>query len=201
MDPGPLDSWSMRGWYRPTPAGRFQLSHGLLNEPEPLEEGDVRRTTASASWIRRNGARWSAATFAYGRNDKHGDAYNAALAEATFAFGRTSAYGRLEALNVETDVLRFGTHSFVGGRKAHVADDLGRVDTVGALTLGGVRTVLRLANWDFGAGGDVTFYNVPAVLRPTHGNSPVSFHVFFRVRPPAPMGRMVDMIMTSGMMR
>ena len=58
----------------------------------------------------------------------------------------------------------------------------------------------RLANGDFGAGGDVTFYSVPGVPRPTHGESPVSFHAFFRIRPPAPMGRMVDMVMTSGMM-
>ena len=201
MDPGPLDSWSARGWYRPNDEWTMQVSHGLLNEPEPLEPGDVRRTTASASWIRRSGPRWSAATFAYGRNDKHGDVYHAGLAETTLAFGRTSVYGRLEAVNVETDVLRFGTPSFVGGRKAHVADDLGRIDTVGALTLGAVRTISRVANWDFGAGGDVTFYSVPGVLRPTHGDSPVSFHVFFRIRPPAPMGRMVDTIMTSGMMR
>jgi hypothetical protein len=27
----------------------------------------------------------------------------------------------------------------------------------------------------------------------------VSFHIFFRVRPPAPMGRMKDVTMTSGM--
>jgi hypothetical protein len=78
--------------------------------------------------------------------------------------------------------------------------DPGDVDTVGALTLGGVRTFLRLASWDFGAGAGVTFYNVPGVLRPTHGDSPVSFHAFFRIRPRAPMGRMVDTIMTSGMM-
>lgn len=200
MDPGPLDSWSVRGWYRPNDEWTTQVSHGFLNEPESLEPGDLRRTTASASWLRRNGSRWSAATFAYGRNDKQGKTYHAALAEATLVFGRTTVYGRLEAVDVETDVLRFGTHSFVGGRKAHVADDLGRIDTVGALTLGGVRTFLRLANWDFGAGGDVTFYSVPGVLRPTHGDSPVSFHAFFRIRPPAPMGRMVDMVMTSGMM-
>ena len=35
------------------------------------------------------------------------------------------------------------------------------------------------------------------VLRPYYGDSPVSFHVFFRIRPRAPsMGRMMDMTMT-----
>ena len=47
-----------------------------------------------------------------------------------------------------------------------------------------------------GAGGDVTFYEVPEVLKPTYGDRPVSVHVFFRVRPPAPMGRMLDSTMT-----
>lgn len=67
-----------------------------------------------------------------------------------------------------------------------------------ALTLGGVRMPGRWSGWDLGAGGDVTFYGVPDILKPTHGDNPVSFHVFVRVRPPAPMGRMVDMIMTRG---
>ena len=53
--------------------------------------------------------------------------------------------------------------------------------------------------WDLGAGGDVTFYGVPEILKPFHGERPVSFHLFFRIRPPAPMGRMHDMTMTKGM--
>ena len=38
---------------------------------------------------------------------------------------------------------------------------------------------------------------VTDVLKPTHGEQPTSFHVYLRVRSPAPMGRMVDMIMTK----
>ena len=38
---------------------------------------------------------------------------------------------------------------------------------------------------------------VPDVLQPTHGERPTSFHVYLRVRQPAPMGRMIDMIMTK----
>ena len=44
MDPGPLDSWSARGWYRPTERWAFQVSHGLLHEPDATHPGDVRRT-------------------------------------------------------------------------------------------------------------------------------------------------------------
>ena len=67
----------------------------------------------------------------------------------------------------------------------------------GALTLGGVRTLAKPWGWDFGAGADVTFYSVPDPLRPYYGSNPVSFHVFFRIRPPAPMGRMWGMTQSS----
>ncbi len=30
MDPGALDSWSVREWYEPSPAWQFQISHGFL---------------------------------------------------------------------------------------------------------------------------------------------------------------------------
>ena len=123
MDPGVLDSWSVRGWYRPTSAWTLQASHGFLKTPEAHEPGDVRRTSASASWIRRHARGWTAATAIYGRNNKLGGDFNAFLAEATHTFGANSVYGRFESLQVETDVLRFGDHTFVGSSKilAHAA--------------------------------------------------------------------------------
>lgn len=194
MDPGALDSWAIRGWYRPNTRWSFQVSHGLLREPEALEPGNLRRTTASGSWTRGS----TSTTLAYGRNDKPTANYSAFLAESTHAFGVNTVYGRYEAVQVETDVLRFGNHT-TGKlkRTAHVIDDRNRADVVQALTLGGVRTVGRWSGWDLGAGGDVTVYAVPGTLQPTHGDRPVSFHLFVRVRPPAPMGRMVDMIMIN----
>ena len=202
MDPGALDSWSVRGWYRPTNTWTLQASHGFLTTPEAHEPGDVRRTTASASWMRTRRNGWTAATAAYGRNNKRGGDFNAFLAEATHNVGATSVYGRVESLQVESDVLRFGRHTFVESSKilAHVPETGEGRDVVSTLTLGGTRTVARPRGWDFAAGADVTFYAVPDVLRPYYGNSPVSFHVFIRVRPPAPMGsmlRMMDMTMTG----
>ncbi|HJR58537.1 MAG TPA: hypothetical protein VJ813_04040 [Vicinamibacterales bacterium] len=196
MDVGPLDSWSVRGWYRPNDAWSFQLSHGFLTEPEALEAGDVRRTTASASWTRPHSRGTTATTVAYGRNDKNGSDRNAFLAESTHTFGATAAYGRYEVLQVETDVLRFGSH---GGAGHHGHEDGAQAgdEVVQALTIGGVRTIGRWAGWEAGVGGDVTFYRVPALLQPTHGERPTSAQLFLRVRPPAPMGRMVDMVMTK----
>lgn len=196
MDPGPLDSWAVRGWYRPGPEWTFQVSHGFLNEPEALEATDVRRTTASATWVRPHQRGATSTTVAYGRNDKEGPDYNAFLAESTHSFGMNTVYGRVEALQVETEVLRFGSHGHGGhdhGEEAQPAN------TVGALTLGGLRSLGGFRGWDAGVGADVTFYAVPEILKPTHGENPVSFHVFLRIRPPAPMGRMWDMVMTKGM--
>ena len=121
MDPGALDSWSVRGWFRPTSTWTLQASHGFLKTPEAHEPGDVRRTTASASWLRTRANGWTAATAVYGRNNKIGGDFNAFLAEATHAFGANSVYGRVESLQVESDVLRFGGHTFVGSSQARRA--------------------------------------------------------------------------------
>jgi hypothetical protein len=77
MDPGKLDSWSVRGWYRPGDRWSFQFSHGLLTQPEALEEGDVRRTTASGAWTQPRGAGSTSVTLAWGRNLKLGGSYDA----------------------------------------------------------------------------------------------------------------------------
>lgn len=199
MDPGALDSWSIRGWYRPSPAWTFQVSHGLLNEPEALEAGDIRRTTASASWNRQRASGRDAATIAYGRNNNEGADFSSLLAESTHTVGRSTIYSRFEIVQVESDLLRFGVHAFLGGKKAHVPDDSGRVDVVRALTLGGSRTIATWSDWEVAAGADLTAYGVPAVLKPTHGDHPLSFHVFVRVRPPSARGRMVDATMTRMM--
>jgi len=197
MDPGALDSWSVRGWYRPDDHWTFQLSHGFLTNPEPDDPGNVRRTTVSAAWSANRPSGWTAATLAYGRNNDPGRDFNAWLAEATHAVGATTVYGRAERVDREIDVLRFGIHGFVGGTKAHVPEGVGGVDAIAAFTIGGLRTIAQPSGWDLAAGADVTTYAFPSILKPLYGNRPVSFHVFFRVRPPAPMGRMKDMTMTS----
>jgi hypothetical protein len=57
---------------------------------------------------------------------------------------------------------------------------------------------LRWRGFEGGIGADLTFYNVPESLQPTYSAHPVSFHVFFRLRPPAgAMGRMWNMRMSQ----
>jgi hypothetical protein len=65
---------------------------------------------------------------------------------------------------------------------------------------GGVRNILQWHGFDGGVGADITLYSVPGPLQPTYSQHPVSFHVFFRLRPPAgSMGRMWNMRMSQPM--
>jgi hypothetical protein len=197
MDPGALDSWSIRGWYRPTPAWSFQVSHGFLKEPDALEEGDVWRTTASAHVKLPRTAGSTSVTMAWGRNRKLGGNYDAFLAEMTRARPSSSIFWRVEATQVETDVLRTGQHLAGGGRKnvhAHVIGD-GARDFVGAVSAGATWTVWRPKSWDVAVGGQLTGYAVPGSLSPFYGSHPWSVQAFLRVRPPS-MHRMLDVIMT-----
>ena len=193
MEPGALDSWSARVWFRPSRPWQFQVSHGFLRSPEALEPGDLRRTTASGSWLKERQSGFTAVTVAYGRNDKPSGAFNALLAEVTSHRGDLSLYGRLETLQVETALLESdGTD---------VTDALSSTsprDVVTAVTAGGVRDFSHWRRFEIGGGADVTTYVVPDDLRPTHGDHPVSFHVFLRIRPPAGhMGRMWNMRMAQ----
>jgi hypothetical protein len=202
MDPGALDSWSARAWYEPSAEWQFQVSHGFLTQPEASEPGDVRRTTGSASWLKRRPDGFTAATVAVGRNDKEHGAYHALLAEATERRGRTSLYGRLEAVQTETALLAgrviLGQEMQSGVPLPEDVDEA--PSRVTALTLGAVRDVARWRGFEIGVGGDVTGYVVPDALVPSHGSHPTSFHLFLRVRPPAGhMGRMWNMRMTKPM--
>jgi hypothetical protein len=57
-----------------------------------------------------------------------------------------------------------------------------------------------LRRFEAGIGAEVMSYLVPDALRATHGNHPLSFRVFLRIRPPAgAMGRMWNTRMGAAM--
>ena len=205
FDFGPLDSVSGRVWYRPTPAWELQVSTARLKEPEELEPGNVTRTTASASWFRRKERDFTAVTIGYGRNDKETTSFSGLFAEGTRHFGFNSVYGRLEVQQVETSVLLGNPH--VEGISppvtcpsvVHCIEGPEARDTILAVTIGGVRDFVRTRGFELGLGGDVTAYGVPERLEAGYGSAPVSFHVYLRLRPPAPMGRMWNMRMSQPM--
>jgi hypothetical protein len=58
--------------------------------------------------------------------------------------------------------------------------------------------VLRIRGFEGAIGGDVQLYAVPTPLHDAYSSHPVSFQVFFRLRPPTGgMGRMWNMRMSQ----
>lgn len=191
FDFGRLDSVSGRFWYKPTDRWEFQVSTGHLVHPEQLEPGNVQRTTTSASWFAKSGGDFTAITVGYGLNVTDDATRHAVFGEATRRVGANTLFGRIEALQVETNLLLTDSIPLTH-------DEAARKDIVGAFTLGGVRDVAKVHGFEGGIGGAVTFYAVPDPLKATHGEHPVSFQVYFRVRPPAShMGRMWNMRMSQ----
>jgi hypothetical protein len=194
FDFGALDSVSGRVWYRPTERWEFQVSTGHLTHPEELEPGNIQRTTASASWFARKETDFTAATAGYGVNATDDGSRQAAFGELTRHVGLNSIFGRVDIVQVETELLLSGTIP-----ATH--DAVARKNTVGAFTMGAVRDILRWRGFEGGLGAAMTFYAVPDALKTTYGEHPVSFQVLFRLRPPARgMGRMWNMRMSQPML-
>ena len=142
--------------------------------------------------MRKNGAAFSAVTSGFGINSTEHGTRNAFFIEGARHADSNTFYGRFEAVQAETALLQTG--EVVESPLADVKD------TVLALTLGGVRDVWSWRGFEGGFGADVTFYGVPDSLKPMYSDHPVSFHVFFRLRPPAgSMGRMWNMRMSQPM--
>jgi hypothetical protein len=63
------------------------------------------------------------------------------------------------------------------------AIDIGWSFRIGAYTFGGVRDVWTTDKVELGIGSDLTFYSKPPILDAIYGNSPISWKLFFRIRP------------------
>jgi hypothetical protein len=188
LDLGAPDSWSARMWLRLASDWTLQASHGYLHEPELLEPGDQRRTNVSVSWFRQRGNTYGAVLVAVGRNARQYSTVGAVLVEATKRFERFTIYGRAERTELETEILLFP-------RIVHVPHPGELVDAVGAFTAGGIRDFARIKGVTIGVGADATFYAVPPLLKVTHGEHPVSMHLFMRIAPAQSAGRMWNMTM------
>ena len=169
IDFGALDSWSLRGswtrgpWYA-------QVSVGHINEPEPLNPGDVTRFVASIAHTR-TGTISTAVMAALGHNrESHGNS-NGFLVETNMSWlDRNHLYSRIEFVEKELPHIHAG---FV--QPPH------ELSTVGAFTVGYTRDLMSRAFGRLGIGGDTTMYYVPLMLQETYG-APLSFHAFLRFR-------------------
>lgn len=177
-------SWNSRSArlsFAPNRNWSMQVSHGFLRNPEALEPGDVRRTTASISYNRQfEGGNW-ATSLIWGRNHEqhNGETFklNGYVAESTLNFAeRNYLYTRLELVD-KNQLLRDADRLLLGIADHHPSF------RIGASTFGGARDFWTSQRITAAVGADVTFYSKPDVLNPLYGNHPASYRIFINLRP------------------
>ena len=169
IDLGALDSWSLRGSWSKGPWSA-QLSGALVNEPEPLEPGDMTRIMASVAHTR-SGPISTALTAAWGHNRESHGSSNAFLFESTISWlDKNYLYSRAELVGKELP------HTHDG-----IPQPMHALMNIGAFTLGYTRDLTIRTFGRIGVGGDITMYYVPVMLQESYG-APLSFHVFMRYR-------------------
>jgi hypothetical protein len=176
------NSRSARLWFMPNSHWAIQISHGFLRSPESQEpDADIRRTTASLQYNRRfNRGNWASA-FVWGRNhvSEHGEIINlnAYTAESTVNFlDKNYLYARLELVDKD-DLLTSADKLRLGITQDHPSF------RIGAYTFGGARDLWNTEKVSFAVGSDLTFYSKLAILDSIYGKNPVSWKLFFRIRP------------------
>src|SRR5204863_5243585 len=85
-------------------------------------------------------------------------------------------YTRLELVDKD-ELLRATDRALLGITQPHPSF------RIGAYTLGGVRDIWKNSKLVVGVGSDLTFYSKPEVLDRIYGDHPVSWRIFFRIRP------------------
>jgi hypothetical protein len=170
-DPLRLNSGSARINWNPDSDWSFQASYGYLKAPEQLEPGvDQHRITASAIYNRKlEHGNWQT-TLAWGENNfAPGPTLDAFLLESALSWDRHTLFARAE--NDEKNEL-FPPASPLNGRPFRVS----------TLSLGYVYDIPVAAHLSLGLGGLGSFYDLPATLAPSYGDSPVSYILFTRVK-------------------
>lgn len=176
------NSRSARLWVMPNRNWAMQVSYGFLRSPEAQEpNADIRRATASVQYNRAfKRGNWASA-FVWGRNhvSEPGETrnLNGYTVESTVNFlDKNYIYTRLELVDKD-ELLRPSDRALLGIMQDHPSF------RIGAYTFGGVRDIWNMDKISFAVGSDLTFYSKPAALDPIYGQRPVSWKLFFRIRP------------------
>jgi hypothetical protein len=172
IDYGAMDSWSSRLVFAPESNWSGQVSVGRLNKPEALENGDIVRATASATYNRPLASGFWASSFVWGRNHKTDTKRNtnSFLGESLLQFsGANYLTGRVEG--VDKDEL-FDEH----------AGHSGEIFRVVAYTVGYSRNLLSRSDVQIGLGSNLTFYSIPHQLAAVYGAHPMGVLIYFRLR-------------------
>jgi hypothetical protein len=181
LEANPWNSRSVRLSVAPNSNWSMQISHGFLRNPEALEPGDVRRTTASISHNKvLNRGSW-ATSLIWGRNhENHGGEIsnlNGYVVESTVNFeDKNYLYTRWELVD-KNQLLRAADRQLLGITEDHPSF------RIGGYTFGAARDVWTKPKVSVAIGGDLTFYSKPETLDAIYGNSPISYRLFVRFRP------------------
>jgi hypothetical protein len=174
VDLGALDSASVRLSWTDGP-WRVQASHGWVTSPEPLEPGDLIKTTASIEFVRAptSTARGWAWTTAVGRNQRSDHTEWGMLLEGgVHLTPALRLYSRAEI--VDRFILVDFEHAARTGQERHFRS------RIGAWIFGADREVWRSGAASAALGADVTMHRTPANLRDSYG-TPVSWHLYLRI--------------------
>jgi hypothetical protein len=181
IDFGPMDSYSGRITYTPTPHWAAQVSAGHLTHPEALEPGDEVRTTASVEYVvPRPGETWWATSLIWGRNWKTAAKYgsNAVLAETVVPFRvKNFVTGRYEWS--QRDELFADSPAL---EEQLLASTGARWFDVNAYTIGYTRDLFMFHGAETGLGANISFYGIPNAIKPYYGDHPMGVNVYLRVR-------------------
>lgn len=169
IGPEGLNSASGRLSYNPSRDWSFSTSYGYLSSPEALSPGvNEHRLTFSAAYSHDlpHGDNFSATAY-FGQNIVEGSkTSNAWLGEATYYHGKDAFFTRFERVD---------------------KDELFNVPpgnyTVNKLLLGDVHNFYSKNQIDYGIGAYAGVYSFPSSLNAFYGKSPLTFGVFFRIRP------------------
>ncbi|HKP39328.1 MAG TPA: hypothetical protein VJT71_20895 [Pyrinomonadaceae bacterium] len=160
----------------------MQVSYGFLRSPEASEPTtDIRRATASVQYNKPfEHGNWASA-FIWGRNhtSSPGETHNlnGYTFESTVNFlDKNYLYTRLELVD-KNELLRPADRTLLG-----ITDDHPSF-RIGAYTFGGARDIWENKKVSMSIGSDLTFYSKPAILDRIYGSNPVSWKLFFRLRP------------------
>jgi hypothetical protein len=172
LEPGRLDSSSLRLTYNPGSNWSAQISRGHIVSPEQLEPAiNVERTTASATYnAPLDTGNWQT-TLAWGRNTPGvGQASDAYLLESALTWTKAHTFfARVESVNKD--------ELFLPG-----APLAGEGFRVGKASLGYIRDFEQNGYYAIGIGGLISKFAIPAALVSYYGESPTAGMVFLRLK-------------------
>lgn len=170
-----LNSFSGRFSVNPTKNLAFQISHGYLKNPEPLEPEIriLRKTTASAIYNKKlDEERNLAGTFVWGQNYANGERSNSFLFESSYDFSKNAVFGRFETV-------KKSGHDLVLDHPL----DHGQF-WVQAFSAGYIRDIVQGKGIDVGLGAMATINHNPQSIAPVYGGTTHGgWQFFMRFRP------------------